>query len=61
MPVIVAEVEVDTVVVVTVTVALVAPAATVTLAGTPATAPLLLVSVTRAPPDGAALVRVAVA
>ena len=44
----------------TVNVALVAPAATVTLAGTVATAVLLLVSVTTVPPAGAAAVKVAV-
>ncbi len=41
--------------------ALAVPPATVTLAGTVATAVLLLVSVTTAPPAGAALVSVAVA
>lgn len=46
--------------VLTVKVALVAPAATVTLAGTVAAAVLPLVSVTTAPPDGAALASVAV-
>ena len=49
-----------TVSVVTVNVALVAPAATVTLAGTVATAVLLLVSVTAAPPAGAAPFKVTV-
>ncbi len=49
-----------TVVVVTVNVAVVAPAVTVTLAGTVATAVLLLVSVTTAPPVGAALLNVTV-
>jgi hypothetical protein len=44
----------------TVNVALVAPAATVTLAGTVATAVLLLVSVTTVPPVGAAPVKVTV-
>ena len=47
-------------VVVTVNVALVAPAATVTFAGTVAAAVLLLVSVTTAPPAGAALFNVTV-
>jgi hypothetical protein len=59
-PLIVADVDVVTVAVLTVNVALVAPAATVTLAGTVARAVLLLVSVTTAPPDGAALASVAV-
>ena len=50
-----------TVLLVTVTLALLAPAGIVTLAGTVAAAVLLLESVTTAPPDGAALVRVTVA
>ena len=56
---IVATVAVVTVTVVTVNVAVVAPAATVTVAGTVA-APVLLDSVTTAPPAGAALVNVTV-
>jgi hypothetical protein len=59
-PLIVTGVDAATDAVVTVNVALVAPAATVTLAGTVAAAVLLLVSVTTAPPAGAALVNVAV-
>jgi hypothetical protein len=50
----------ETACVVTEKVALVAPAATVTLAGTEARAELLLARVTTAPSDGAALVRVTV-
>src|SRR5260370_726805 len=46
--------------VLTVNVALVAPAATVTLEGTLATAVLLLEGVTTAPPDGAAPLKVTV-
>jgi len=59
-PVIVTGVDALTAVVVTLNVALVAPAATVTLAGTVATAVLLPDSVTTAAPAGAALVNVAV-
>jgi hypothetical protein len=50
---IVTEVELLTLLVETVKVALVAPAGTVTLAGTVATPVLLLASVTSVPPDGA--------
>jgi hypothetical protein len=46
--------------VLTVKLVLLAPATTVTLAGTLAAAVLLLVSVTTAPPDGAALLSVTV-
>src|SRR5205823_10371351 len=57
-PLIVTDVDAPTETVLTVNVALVAPAATVTLAGTVAAPVLLLVSVTTAPPEGAALVSV---
>jgi hypothetical protein len=60
VPEIVTEVVVPTATVVTLNVALVAPAATVTLAGTAATDVLLLLSVTTAPPVGAALLNVTV-
>src|SRR5260221_14557501 len=56
----VTEVDAITALVATVNVALVAPAATVTLAGVLATAVLLLESVTVAPPDGAARLKVTV-
>lgn len=59
-PVIVTDVELATALVVTGNVALVAPAATVTLAGTVATAGLLLDKLTTLPPGGAAAVNVAV-
>jgi hypothetical protein len=59
-PPMVAGVDTATDTVLTLKVALVAPAATVTLAGTVAAAALLLVSVTTAPPAGAALVSVTV-
>jgi hypothetical protein len=49
-----------TVLVLTVKVAVVAPSATVTFAGTVATAVLLLVNVTVAPPAGAATLKVTV-
>jgi hypothetical protein len=60
VPLSIKDVEALTVVVVTGKVALVAPADTVTLAGTVATAMLLLESVTAAPPEGAAALRVTV-
>src|SRR5262249_55088194 len=56
----VTRVDAVTALLVTVNTALLAPAGTVTLAGTVATAVLLLVSVTTAPPEGAALVNVTV-
>jgi hypothetical protein len=57
---IVTEVDLLTMLVETVKVALVAPAGTVTLAGTVATPVLLLLNVTTVGPDGAAPVRVTV-
>src|SRR5437867_3272143 len=60
VPVIVTAVAAVTVLVVSVNVALGAPAATVTVAGTVATAAFELARLTRSPPLGAALVRVAV-
>jgi hypothetical protein len=60
VPEIVTDVDDETDCVLTVNAALVAPAATVTLEGTVPTDVLLLDSVTTAPPDGAALVNVAV-
>jgi hypothetical protein len=58
--VIVAEVETATTVVVTLNVTLVAPAATVTLAGTVAAVGLVFNSVTKAPPGGAGPFKVTV-
>ena len=60
MPLSVTGVFAPTALVLTLKLALLAPAATVMLAGTPATAVLLLESVTTAPPEGAAAVKLAV-